>query len=118
MIEEWGMVTHHSYSAGSYIKFGVNVKRKWHQKPLKCKAFQGFWVLLVDTVQTHTVGERGLEPPRITPLVPKTSAATDYATRPHYAFDCFGVSTNPTPCANLFREAIASRLEIGSSLVQ
>ena len=32
----------------------------------------------------NSVLGRGLEPPRITPLVPKTSAATNYATRAHY----------------------------------
>jgi hypothetical protein len=33
--------------------------------------------------EINTVRGRGLEPPRITPLVPKTSAATNYATRAH-----------------------------------
>ena len=32
----------------------------------------------------YKVRARGLEPPRIAPLVPKTNAATNYATRAHW----------------------------------
>jgi hypothetical protein len=63
------------------------------------------------SVALFLVLERGLEPPRITPLVPKTNAATNYATPAFYIRNkCLFLNAAPELDFKYFSKPTASFL--------